>query len=1050
MDILASGTTALLTADDSDKKPASTGTHIIPQPPSKLIIGNLLDIDPNTGLASFVRLLQRYGEIIQLDIVGNRRMFVGSQRLVHELCDQNRFEKKVTGSLEQVRHLVGDGLFTAHQQEPSWEVAHRILIPAFGPLSIREMYPGMVDIADQLIKKWQRFGDAKIDVVSDFTKLTLDTIALCTFSYRFNSFYAENPPPFVEAMARSLKQSGLRIRRLPGTSMFYRSADRQYNADIKLQHIIADEVIQERIDHPSDHDDLLNKMLKGKDVKTGEGLTPENIRYQLVTFLIAGHETTSGMLSFLFYWLLKTPRAYQAIRSEVDDVCGNESVKVEHLQKLKYIDASLKEALRLNATAPGWTVAPIKDEVLLGGKYSVKQGQPMMVVLDSLHRDPAVWGEDAEDFRSADITQIFQHFDIRPHDVSYELKIKTTLTIKPADFYLHATPRKNMLIDPNAVGSSVSGSEAIQDREAVGSRHVNSPDDGRTKVHIYYGSNSGTCKALAYHLLDAANAHDCGGEIAVLDKFAHGDFPKDGPVIIVTASYEGNPTDDAGFFVEYIKAAKADALSGVKYAVFGCGHPDWASTFMAIPCYIDSRLSELGAQRLCDRGKGDASRADLFDEFDEWEDKLWLKLKSTYDNLAALNGDVQKQQRLEADINSTHRQNLLRYEFLQSVKVISNEVISKGDVEMKRHLVLELPEETSYRAGDYLGLLPTTPLPVVMRALVRLNLHVDDTITLKGTSGGGTLPIDTPISALSLFSEYFELEQPATIKQIKSLAERSTEDTIKLAFKRYIQPEVYESEIFQKRISVLALLEEFPQLPISVAEYVEMLPSIKMRQYSISSSPLDVPNRVTLTFSVLNAPHISGRGPRYYGTATHFLSELVPGTRIHAAVRPSNEGFHPPADPKVPMLMGCAGSGIAPFRSFVQERALQKASGREVGPALLFYGCHSPDTDLLYDQEMVEWQRQGVVSVRHAFSRAPAESEGCKYVQDRVWHDREEVAALFRDGARVYVCGSAPMAQSLQSTTVSILADVKGISEQEATTLYTSLKSSRFSLDVFS
>jgi cytochrome P450/NADPH-cytochrome P450 reductase len=107
------------------------------------------------------------------------------------------------------------------------------------------------------------------------------------------------------------------------------------------------------------------------------------------------------MLSFLFYWLLKTPRAYQAIRSEVDTVCGNEPVKVEHLQKLKYIDASLKEALRLNSTAPAWTVTPIKDEVLADGKYAVREGQPIMIILDSLHRDPAVWGEDAEEFRLA-------------------------------------------------------------------------------------------------------------------------------------------------------------------------------------------------------------------------------------------------------------------------------------------------------------------------------------------------------------------------------------------------------------------------------------------------------------------------------------------------------------------------------------------------------------------------------------------------------------------------------------------------------------------------
>jgi cytochrome P450/NADPH-cytochrome P450 reductase len=103
------------------------------------------------------------------------------------------------------------------------------------------------------------------------------------------------------------------------------------------------------------------------------------------------------MLSFLFHFLMKNPRAYREIREEVGRVCGNESVKYEHLQKLKYIDAALKETLRLKSTAPGWTVAAKKDEVL-AGKYRVYKGQSILVVLDALHRDPAVWGNDVEDF----------------------------------------------------------------------------------------------------------------------------------------------------------------------------------------------------------------------------------------------------------------------------------------------------------------------------------------------------------------------------------------------------------------------------------------------------------------------------------------------------------------------------------------------------------------------------------------------------------------------------------------------------------------------------
>ncbi len=105
------------------------------------------------------------------------------------------------------------------------------------------------------------------------------------------------------------------------------------------------------------------------------------------------------MLSFLFHYLLVTPRAYQAIRREVDEVCGGDDIELQHLSKLKYVDASLKEALRLQPTAPAWTVAPVKDEVICDGKYKIKGGAAISVMLHALHRDPAVWGDDVEEFR---------------------------------------------------------------------------------------------------------------------------------------------------------------------------------------------------------------------------------------------------------------------------------------------------------------------------------------------------------------------------------------------------------------------------------------------------------------------------------------------------------------------------------------------------------------------------------------------------------------------------------------------------------------------------
>ncbi|KAK1226111.1 hypothetical protein PQX77_010921 [Marasmius sp. AFHP31] len=122
------------------------------------------------------------------------------------------------------------------------------------------------------------------------------------------------------------------------------------------------------------------------------------------------------------------------------------------------------------------------------------------------------------------------------------------------------------------------------------------------------------------------------------------------------------------------------------------------------------------------------------------------------------------------------------------------------------------------------------------------------------------------------------------------------------------------------------------------------------------------------------------------------------------SVRPSAAAFHP-QDPSAPIMAYCAaGSGLAPIQGFIQmsERATQKVSGREVGKIFLFYGCHSPDADFLCaDSDLAKWQKLGVVDIRPAFSRATEKSEGCRYVQDRVYHDREDVEKMFAANAQV-------------------------------------------------
>jgi cytochrome P450/NADPH-cytochrome P450 reductase len=277
----------------------STDTATIPGPPGLPFVGNISDIDAENPIQSLCNLTDTYGTqylsrqlvittlthtgpIWKFSLAGHERIVIGSQALMDEICNEERFSNIIAAALEQVRNGVHDGLFTARgPQEENWGIAHRVLLPQLGPLAIRNMFPEMHDIASQLVMKWARHGpNHQIKVTDDFTRLTLDTIALCAMDYRFNSYYSESMHPMIQAMADFLKVSGDRARRDGITQMFYRAETQKYQDDIELLRKTSFDVINTRKQNPTDKKDLLNGMLKGVDPKTGKTMTVSEMENQ--------------------------------------------------------------------------------------------------------------------------------------------------------------------------------------------------------------------------------------------------------------------------------------------------------------------------------------------------------------------------------------------------------------------------------------------------------------------------------------------------------------------------------------------------------------------------------------------------------------------------------------------------------------------------------------------------------------------------------------------------------------------------------------------------
>jgi cytochrome P450 / NADPH-cytochrome P450 reductase len=1021
------------------------------------------------------------GPIYKLSFFGHERVFVSSQELVNELCDEKRFCKTVAGPLAEARNGVHDGLFTAHHGEHAWGVAHRALVPAFGPLGIKAMFDEMYDIATQLVAKWARLGpDEPINTTDDYTRLTLDSIALCAMDKRFNSFYKEELHPFVNAMVGFLLESGRRLRRTRIEAFLNPQFQRQYDQDIALMRKVAAEVIAHRRANPTDKKDLLNAILFGKDPQTGERLTDESIMDNMITFLIAGHETTSGLLSFTTYYLLSNPEAMQKAQQEVDQVVGREPITFQHTSKLPYIEAVLRESLRLSPTAPAFSVKPLPGStepvVIGGGKYHIPKDQDLVVLLPQLHRDPSVFGADADLFRPERmygenfnklppnswkpfgngaracigrpfawqeavlaLAMILQNFNIRFDDPGYQLHIKQTLTIKPADFFIKVSLRDG--IDPIYLEKKLFSGTSLPPTQSKQPVKQQGGSTGKP-MSIFYGSNSGTCEGLSQTLAGAAASHGYQAKVQPLDS-AVDRFPTDEPVVLITASYEGQPPDNAAQFMQWLKTVDASKVKNSRFAVFGCGHHDWVSTFQKVPKLIDSILTEKGATAIVQRGETDVALGKIFDNFDEWQDSLlWPAITG------AAPSDVTEVEALDMEISTSARASHLHHN-VQDALVLKNELLTPTGVPEKRHVEVKLPTSMTYKAGDYLAVLPLNPISTISRVLRRFALPWDAMMTIK-KGAHTTIPADQPMSVTAVLGAYVELSGPASRKSLAAIAQYASDDKVRES--------LLGADSLLPSVSMLDVLEAHPDIALPFSVYLSLLTPMRIRQYSISSSPLADPTTASITFAVVNDndtehPHL--------GVATNYLGSLRPGATLQLAVKKSHVSFHLPLDDhKTPVIMIAAGTGIAPFRGFIQERATKIAAAKAVqkevdlAEAVLFIGCRGPQEDLLYKDLLDEWEKVGAVKVHRAFSRASELTEGCKYAQDRVWAERETVTRLFTSGARSYICGSGRLGKGVADVAARIHVENCGkagreISYEKALKWWEGLRGERFAVDVF-
>jgi cytochrome P450/NADPH-cytochrome P450 reductase len=1049
---------------------SSNRLNPIPRPPTKPVVGNMLSLDSAAPVQHLVRLTKELGPIFWLDMMGAPLVIVSGHDLVDELSDEKRFDKAVRGSLRRVRAVGGDGLFTADTNEPNWSKAHNILLQPFGNRAMQSYHPSMVDIAEQLVKKWERLnGDEEIDVVHDMTALTLDTIGLCGFDYRFNSFYRRDYHPFVESLVRSL-ETIMMTRGLPLEGLWLQKRRRDLAQDVAFMNKMVDEIIAERRGNAASAEgkkDMLGAMMTGVDRATGEQLDDVNIRYQINTFLIAGHETTSGLLSCTLYALLKHPDVLKKAYEEVDRVLGPDTdarPTYQQVTQLTYVTQILKEALRLWPPAPAYGIAPLKDETI-GGKYRLKKNTFITVLVMALHRDPSVWGPNPDAFNPENfspeaeakrpvnawkpfgngqracigrgfamheaalaIGMILQRFKLV--DINrYQMQLKETLTIKPDGFKIKVRPRadkeRGAYAGRAAAAVAASNTAAPQARTRPGHN---------TPLLVLYGSNLGTAEELATRVADLAEVNGFATKLAPLDDFA-GQLPEQGGVLIFCASYNGAPPDNATQFVKWLgDDLPKDAFAKVRYAVFGCGNSDWAATYQSVPRMIDEQLAAHGGRSVYARGEGDA-RSDLDGQFEKWFAAAAPAATKEFGLASSITRSADDAPLYTIEpvaptaINTIVAQGGVAPMKVQVNSELQNKTGANPSDRSTRHIEVQLPPGVSYRVGDHLSVVPRNDPALVDSVARRFGFLPADQIRLAVAEGRrAQLPVGDAVSVGRLLTEFVELQQIATRKQIQIMSEHTRCPVTKPKLLAYVgddaaSSERYRAEVLAKRKSVFDLLEEYPACELPFHAYLEMLSLLAPRYYSISSSPSGDGSRCSVTVGVVEAPASSGRGV-YKGVCSNYLAGRRAGDTIHATVRETKAGFRLPDDPAVPIIMIGPGTGLAPFRGFLQERADRRAKGAKLGPAMLFFGCRHPEQDYLYADELKAFAADGVTELHTAFSRA----DGPKtYVQHLVAAQKDQVWNLIDKGAIVYVCGDGgKMEPDVKAALVTIYRERSG------------------------
>ncbi len=534
-------------------------------------------------------------------------------------------------------------------------------------------------------------------------------------------------------------------------------------------------------------------------------------------------------------------------------------------------------------------------------------------------------------------------------------------------------------------------------------------------LSILFGSQTGNAEALAKRAANEARKLGFAPAVHDLATYAADQLTSARRVLVITSTYgDGDPPDNAKPFWERIRNGTAPTIADLQYAVLALGDSSYPK-FCAFGKAVDERLEAMGGKRAHPRLDCDV---DFDAPFANW----------IVTALQALSGSSNGAMTSQAEAVSNSQLSTLNSQLPQygrsnpfPAPLIANRKLNApGSSKDTRHLAFSLEGSgLEYEVGDALAVRPCNCPDLVTELIATLGCSAND--ALNGVSVHHALLHDYEITRV-----------PAAM--VKAAAERCADDTLR-------QLSGADLNKFVHGMDVLDFIRRYPQAKFCAAD-VALLKKLPPRLYSISSSSKAHPSEVHLCVGVVRT-EFGGRTRK--GVCSTFLADRVEDRASVPVFVHHNKNFRPPSDPSTPMIMIGPGTGIAPFRAFLEERSAIGAKGKN----WLFFGDQRAATDFLYRDEIEGMLREGTLArLDTAFSRDQAEKI---YVQQRMLEHARELFAWLENGAHFYVCGDASrMAKDVDRALHQVIETAGGRTAEQAADYVRQLSAAkRYQRDVY-